>query len=294
MLSREKPRDPAPRGKKDPLEFQCPGHNLSAEEFGLFRDLIYTNCGICLNDDRKDLLANRLRKRLQRGNFGSYSNYYEYVISDKSGREMVQLINMISTNLTYFFREPKHFELLAGTLLPQILKDKMERKDRRIRLWSAACSTGEEVYSLLITILTCLEPLTAWDFKMLGSDISTEVLFRAKNGCYDRTQVKGLDPALISDYFYQRDDELTVRTELKRLVKFARLNLLEPFPFKGRFDVIFCRNVMIYFDQQTREHLVNKFYKYLTPGGYLFIGHSENLTGLNHEFCYVGPAVYRK
>ncbi|MCG8408452.1 MAG: hypothetical protein MI923_24895 [Phycisphaerales bacterium] len=207
---------------------------------------------------------------------------------------MIQLLNMISTNLTYFFRESKHFELLRTTLLPKLIRAKQKRGERRIRFWSAACSTGEEVYSLLITVLPFLDPVGSWDFKLLGSDISTQVLAKAKEGRYDKTQIQGIDPHKIPDYFSRQNHSLVVRADLKGLVRFARLNLLEPFPFKGLFEIIFCRNVMIYFDRSTREQIVRKFHQYLVPGGYLFIGHSENLTGLDHQFSYIGPAVYRK
>ncbi len=294
MRAREKNQNSKKKGAPGPLGLGAQGHKLSNKDFNLFRELIYAKSGISLSDDRKDLLTNRLGKRIRSGSFESYRQYYEYVIADSSGQELVQLINMISTNLTYFFREPKHFDLLQNTLLPKMIKSKADRNDRRIRFWSAACSSGEEVYSLLITVLPYLEPLSAWDFKLLGSDISTKVLSKAKLGLYDRSQVNGIDPLTISEYFHKKDQSLTVKPELKRLVKFARLNLLEPFPFKGQFEVIFCRNVMIYFDQSTRENIVNKFYQYLAPGGHLFIGHSENLTGLNHKFSYVGPAVYKK
>lgn len=271
-----------------------PSSKVSDKDFNLFRTLIYTNSGINLGDDRKDLLTNRLAKRIRSGKFESYRHYYDYVMGDSSGHELIQLLNMISTNLTYFFRETKHYSLLQESVLPKLIAAKKSQHNRRIRFWSAACSTGEEVYSLLITVLPFLDPLSAWDFKLLGSDISTKVLSTAKAGRYARSQVKGVEPQKIQEFFLKENQNLVIKPELKRLTKFARLNLLEPFPFKGRFEVIFCRNVMIYFDNSTKEQLINKFYQILPPGGYFFIGHSENLTGLKHNFNYIAPAVYKK
>ena len=285
---------PGRGGRTDRLPLGVSSSGLSDKDFKLFRSLIYDQSGINLTQDRKDLLTNRLAKRIRKGGFESYRRYYDYIMADQSGQELIQLLNMISTNLTYFFRESQHFNILRDSVLPKIIAAKQKKNDRRVRFWSAACSTGEEVYSLLITVLPFLTPPSSWDFKVLGSDISTKVLSTAKKGEYDKHQLKGVDPLKIPEIFQVNNHNLVVKPNLRQMVKFARLNLLEPFPFRGRFEVIFCRNVMIYFDQSTRERLVNKFHQFLTPGGYLFIGHSENLTGLNHQFTYVDPAVYRK
>lgn len=270
------------------------GTNLTNKEFELFRSLIHARCGIYLGEDKKDLVRNRFSKRLRKGGFTSYRDYYEYVVNDQTGQELVQLINMISTNLTYFFREPQHFDYLTGQALPPILNSKTRQGRRRLRIWSAACSTGEEVYSLAMTVSDLLNGNGSWDFKILGTDISTKVLAVAKAGRYNLDQTRNLDVKARSDYLNLVGNRISMAPEIRRLATFARINLLDEYPFKGPFDVIFCRNVMIYFDQQTRERLVNRFWKYLASGGYLFIGLSENLTGLNHRFEYASPAVYRK
>jgi chemotaxis protein methyltransferase CheR len=267
---------------------------LTAKDFDLFRQLIYDHSGICLSLEKKNLLRNRLTRRLRQIKLPSFREYYNYVIQDQTGQELIQLINCISTNLTYFFREGQHFELLRQRLIPELLAEKRRAGDRRLRIWSAACSTGEEAYSLLFTFLPLLEPLSAWDFKLLGTDISTKVLAVARSGGYDQELVRGLDVTGLAGYFDRGGGMLRVKQGLRQMVTFARVNLHEPFPFKGPFEVIFCRNVMIYFDQATRERLVNRFFDYLSPGGYLFIGHSENLTGLRHSLSYFHPAVYRK
>jgi len=256
--------------------------------------LIYSSSGISLSDDKKHLLRNRLGKLIRQGGFASYEEYYNHVVEDSSGQELIRLIDRISTNLTYFFREPKHFELLRESVIPALLEEKRRKGVRRLRVWSAACSTGEEPYSLLMTFLPLIEPLNAWDFRLLGSDISTQVLARAKAGIYSKEQIKGQEAIQISRFFERISTGLTIKPAVKKYVTFARINLQEPFPVKGPFDLIFCRNVMIYFDQETRARLINRFHEVLAPGGHLFIGHSENLTGLQHQFKYVCPAVYRK
>jgi chemotaxis protein methyltransferase CheR len=272
----------------------CAGGELSAEDFELFRSLIYSSSGITLSQEKVHLLRNRLAKLLRQGSFTSYRDYYDHITADKSGQELIRLIDRISTNLTYFFREPKHFQLLKSSVLPVLVEEKRRKGERRLRVWSAACSTGEEPYSLLMTVLPFLEPLSAWDFRLLGSDISTQVLAKAKAGIYSKNQIKGQDALIISRFFEKSPSGLIIKPSLKRYITFARINLQEPFPVKGPFDLIFCRNVMIYFDQETRERLINRFFEVLAPGGHLFIGHSENLTGLKHNFKYVCPAVYRK
>ena len=247
-----------------------------------------------MNDGKIDLVRTRLGKRLRACGLTSYQEYYDLVINDRSGAELVNLIDSISTNLTYFFREPEHFKYLSREFAPEMLKQKMKRGERRIRFWSAGCSSGEEAYSLAIAAQTCLSPLSSWDFKLLASDISTKVLSRAKAGRYRANQLRGLTPAQIGDYFRRVEQDVAVNREIQSLITFARVNLMEPFPFKGKFDVIFCRNVMIYFDKATQERLIAKFWNSLAPGGCLFIGHSENLTGINHSFHYVRPAVYAR
>jgi len=276
-----------------PLADRGPGE-LTEREFEAFRKIVYEHSGICLSTDKKNLVRARVGKRLRATGFKSFGDYLAHVASDSSGRELVNLIDSISTNLTFFFREVKHFDLLRDKVLPAMMARKKNRGERRFRLWSAGCSSGEEPYSLVMTCLPVLEPLSAWDFKVLASDISTKVLNKAKQGVYSRDQVQKMSPLQVGEFFNQRGGQLAVKDNLKSLITFSRINLLEDFPFKGPFDVIFCRNVMIYFDRATQEKLVQRFWKYLTPEGYLFIGHSENLMQLSQRFQYVCPAVYRK
>jgi chemotaxis protein methyltransferase CheR len=193
----------------------------------------------------------------------------------------------------------QHFDLLEQVLLPKLLEVKQKQRTNRIRVWSAGCSTGEEPYSVAMSIASHIPDLDRWDFRILATDISTRVLAIASRGMYHRSKIAKV-PALFRQRYFQssRSDgegnDFQIVPAIRNLIAFRRLNLKEPYPFKGPFDFIFCRNVMIYFDKKTQESLIQRMAEYLSPGGYLFVGHSESLTGLNHPLTYVKPAVYRK
>ncbi len=209
--------------------------------------------------------------------------------------EIVNLLDAISTNVTYFFREDKHFDFLTSTVIPELESTKKRGLEREIRIWSAGCSTGEEPYSLAITFAENIA-LENRDFRILATDLSTNVLSHARKGVYDKERLRNVSGALLKKYFSGNRDgsRFRVHEKLASYIKFARLNLMHDFPFKNRFDCIFCRNVMIYFDRQTQGQLVNKFSSFLNPGGYLMIGHSESLTNVKHDLVYVQPSLYRK
>lgn len=282
---------------------------LSDHDFELFRKLIYDQSGISLNDTKKELLRTRLRARLEREGYQSYREYYDHVARDKTGKMLLPLLDDISTNLTSFYREINHFEFLRK-VLPEWIERKTRTNDRVFRVWSAGCSTGEEPYTLAFVLLEFLsDRLANWDIKILGTDLSTEVLSRAMKGLYEADRVKDVPRSIREAYFKNEMAEMTTKAgkklgmrqcvrvapEVLAMVTFRRLNLMMPgFPFKKQFDFIFCRNVMIYFDKRTQETLVNKYYHVLKPGGYLFIGHSESLTGLKNDFKYIQPTVYQK
>lgn len=272
---------------------------LTDRLFAQYSELVYRECGINLHDGKKSLLQARLNKRLRVTGFTSYESYFQYLTSGESREELVHFLDCISTNLTYFFREPQHFEFL-NQMIPEMLAAKQKERDLRIRVWSAGCSTGEEPYSLAMGVLQHLKDRERYDFKILATDISTRVLDVAKAGIYPSEKLQRVHPDLRKSYFKKRTgngssgDGYEVVPLLKNIVRFARLNLNENYPFKGPFDFIFCRNVMIYFDKKTQESLIQKMSQYLVPGGYLFVGHSESLMGLNHSMKYICPAVYRK
>jgi chemotaxis protein methyltransferase CheR len=203
------------------------------------------------------------------------------------------MLDLISTNKTDFFREPKHFDFLRELILPKLAQQK------RIRIWSSACSTGEEPYTIAMTLQDGVSDPGQWDFKILATDLSTRVLAKAAEGVYDAERVREVSPEIVRRHFLRGRGNseclLKVKPHLTAMIRFRRLNLMdEQYPIKSPLDLIFCRNAMIYFDRPTQERLVNKFYRYLKPGGHLFIGHSESLQWVNHPFETVAPTIYQK
>ncbi|MEN6427681.1 MAG: protein-glutamate O-methyltransferase [Phycisphaerales bacterium] len=271
---------------------------LGEQEFRLISDLVYKHCGINLHDGKKELVRARLAKRLREGNFGNFSDYIRYVLEDSTGREFSILVDSLSTNLTKFFREDQHFEYLRSQFLPRVLAAKQGRHDLRIRGWSAGCSTGEEPYSIAITLLEAVAGKGRWDVKLLATDVSTRVLERAQEGIYEADRVEPIPLPLRSKYLVRKKergrDLYEVGDTLHNMVLFRYLNLMEDWPVKGPLDFIFCRNVMIYFDKPTQGRLINRYYDLLASGGVLFTGHSESLTGIEHKFRYVQPTIYSK
>ncbi len=272
---------------------------LSESLFQRFSALVYQEAGINLHDGKKALLEARLAKRLRATGIGSPKEYLEFILSEEGREEYVKFFDAVSTNLTFFFREPKHFEFLEKIALPEIIERSRRDGSSRIRIWSAGCSTGEEPYSIAMTVLSALDHPARWDFRVLATDISTRVLSTARAGVYEKTRLTHVPAALRQRFFEPITNggspkQYRVSAELMKVVAFRRLNLMDSFPFSGPFDVIFCRNVMIYFDKKTQESLIQKMSAYLHSGGYFFVGHSESLTGLRHALNYVMPAVYRK
>lgn len=266
---------------------------ISALEYDHIRTLLYDECGISLGDNKQSLVVSRLSKRLRDLSLDSFDAYYEYVTNDGSGEEFTRMLDLLSTNKTDFFREPKHFDYLREEILPKLERDKC------IRIWSSACSTGEEPYTIAITLHEAVKNPALWDFKILASDISTRVLAHAAAGLYGEDRINTIPPDVAKRHFLKgRGDSaglVKVKPHLSKAIKFRRLNLMDDtFPIKTPLDLIFCRNVMIYFDRPTQERLVGKFFRYLKPGGHLFIGHSESLQWLKHEFQTIMPTIYRK
>ncbi len=266
---------------------------ISKDEFDQLRDLVYRESGISLSDQKSSLVVSRLSKRLRDLDLDSFQDYYNLVAKDPAGEEFTRMLDLISTNKTDFFRESKHFDFLRETVLPTL------EGVKRIRVWSSACSSGEEPYTVAMTLMDGVQNPSQWDFKILASDISTRVLARAAEGVYDDERVREVPPEIVRRHFLRgkgaQSGMIKVKPHLAAMIRFRRLNLMdETFPIKSPLDVIFCRNVMIYFDRPTQERLVNKFYRYLKPGGYLFIGHSESLQWVTHSFQSVGSTIYRK
>jgi len=270
---------------------------LTDQEFDQISALVYEHCGIDLHDGKKELVRSRLGKLLRQKNFSSFADYYKYVLSDSSKTALTELTDAISTNLTSFFRESQHFDFVAQTLLPELASRKTGSV-KKIRCWRAGCSSGEAPYTIAITLLESLQPADGWDIKILATDISSRVLQRAAEGIYDAERIAPVPPAAKNRYLSKvrcnGQPMYQVSPVLKKMIVFKYLNLMEPWPFKGPLDFIFCRNVMIYFDKPTQQKLVNRYWDVLDRGGYLFTGHSESLTGITHKFRYVQPTIYRK
>lgn len=270
---------------------------LSDREFRLVSELVYAQTGITLGEQKRSLVIGRLNRELRRNGFRTFEEYYNHVISDASGAALNTLIERISTNHTYFWRESGHFEFFRDTVLPGIV-DALRKKGRRdIRIWCAGCSSGEEPYTLAMLLQECLGPeIGTWDAGILATDISDRVIAAAREGVYRDENVAALPPKLRYAHLIRAGgNEWTVDEGTRRLVLFRKLNLMRrDYPFRGRFHTIFCRNVMIYFDTPTRQALVERFHRYMEDGGYLFIGHSESLGRSGCPFHYQCPAVYRK
>lgn len=276
------------------------GYTLTDPEFQRIRDLVYQQCRIRLGDNKRNLVKSRLAKRLRITGFATYTAYVDFVMSEQAGgAELVSMLDAISTNKTSFFRENDHFEYLGQEVLPVLAAQKRPGPRPRLRIWSSACSSGEEPYTLGMTMFEALGSLANWDAKILATDISTQVLARAREGVYT-AEVAAEIPAVLRQKHLAAvgvngQTAYRVSQALRDLVVFRRLNLSMPrFPFRRKFDVIFCRNVMIYFDKPTQAELIHKFYEVLEPSGYLFIGHSESLVGVRDEFERMRPTVYRR
>lgn len=271
---------------------------LTGADFEQISEMIYRHCGIHLHDGKRELVETRIARRMRAGGFGSLQEYLDSLAADSTGREFTLLIDAMSTNLTSFNRESSHFEFVVKTALPELLARKQKTGDQRIRMWSAACSTGEEPYTLAMYLLNAIPNMRRWDLKILATDISTHVLQVARFGFYSGERIRPLPMGFGQRFFSPSslDGErgFSVAQEVRDLVSFRNLNLVHNWPFTGPFDLIFCRNVMIYFDQPTQERLVQRFWECLLPGGYLFTGHAESLNGMSHRFRFVEPTVYQK
>ncbi len=270
---------------------------MSEKEFGLITNLVYKHFGISLDETKRSLVIGRLNKIVKDGGFNSFEEYYHYIVNDKSGSALTTLGNRISTNHTYFNREPDHFDYLMKVVLPEIDAVLTRKNSRDLRMWCAAASTGEEPYMLAMLILEYFgAKYINWKAGLLATDISLSALTNAQSGVYSNEQLTKLDKKLINKYFLKLDDNTyCVSPKLKQEVVYRRFNLMTGiFPFKHAFDIIFCRNVMIYFDEDTKHQLAEKMYNNTNTGGYLFIGHSETLRRNKTQYKYIKPAVYKK
>jgi len=265
---------------------------IKDDEFIAITSYIKTNYGVNLTNKRP-LIEGRLSNYIADLGFDNYMAYFEYAKNDKVNDEMTMLINKLTTNHTYFFRENEHFEFYKDNVLPWVEKG-IKTKD--LRIWSAGCSSGQEPYTLAMITLDYLGANAgSWDHTILASDISNKVLNIGKSGIYTREELGEVPHSWIKKYFTAYDDQrFVVSDDLRKSVAYRNFNLLDPFSFKKPFHCIFCRNVMIYFDMPTKNGIINKFYDALQPGGYFMIGHSESLSSCDHKFKYIKPSIYQK
>lgn len=276
----------------------CGELEINDELFSRFTELIYSVAGIRLGPSKKILVTSRLMRRVKALELEGLTEYFHRVKNDE--QELVEMLNCISTNTTNFFRENHHFEFLKGRIIPELLQS---RKDERaIRIWSAGCSTGEEPYSIALTLceaMQSLRPNEFWDIKILATDISTKVLDTASAGIYLFEQFpETVSASLLKKYFMRGNngncDSIKVKDSVKNIIRFRKLNLKEKiYPFTKPFDVIFCRNVMIYFDDDMKRHVLSMYHKHLADDGYLCLGHSESMVG-QEKFRPVHITTYKK
>jgi chemotaxis protein methyltransferase CheR len=268
---------------------------LSNAEFSRLKDLIYDHCGIKITEAKRTMLESRLRKRLRSLGLASFTQYCDFLFSHEGmQKEMTPMIDQVTTNKTDFFREPGHFEYLEQKVLPDLVRTK-----RDIMVWSAGCSTGEEPYTLAMVLADFAENRRGMNFTILATDISTRVLEKAKLAVYDEETIAPVPFDMKKKYLLRSRDgdqrRYRVAPELREIVRFRRLNFMDgDFGFREEVDVIFCRNVIIYFDKPTQERLLNKFCKCLSPRGYLFMGHSETLLGMDLPLAQMAPTVYQR
>ena len=261
---------------------------LTERDFEKFRQLAHAKFGLSLSDAKRDLVAVRLGKRLRELKLPSFKAYYEHVQADTTGESLIGLIDSLSTNHTSFMREGNHFNFLRQQVLPAL------RQRSRIDIWSAPCSTGEEPYSILFTLLDELGVPPRPDVRIRAVDISSRALDTARQARYARSRLQGLNDVAIRKYLAPAGNGVfEVRPEFRRMLEFGRVNLIEPLTESRLYPLIFCRNMMIYFDKPTQERVVQQLARCLEPGGYFFIGHSESLLNIIHPFEYLQPAIYR-
>jgi chemotaxis protein methyltransferase CheR len=271
------------------------GATLGDREFEFIRHVIAENAGIVLGPQKRQLVQGRLARRLRELGLSSYEAYCDHV-RDSGPEELVGLINALTTNVTAFFRENHHFDALAEYMLTEALA--RNGQSRRLRIWSAGCSTGEEPYSIAMTAQRALRSAGRCDLKILATDIDSDVVAFAQRGVYPLDRVTTMDDTVLHSSFVRgtgaQEGFVRVKGSLGAMITFRPLNLLGEWPMQGPFDVIFCRNVMIYFEQRTREQLLTRFAGLLAPGGYLCLGHSESIHGTQPAYRLVGKTIYRR
>lgn len=268
---------------------------LKDDEFRSISDLIYSRFGIHLTEKKKALVRGRLNKLIKMEGFSSFTAYFDSVVADTSGKKIMNMVDKISTNHSFFYRETDHFDLLKNHILAEISL-RLTNTPKDLRIWCAGCAGGEEAYTLVMVLIEYFGyDIITSGLRILATDISLTALEIAQTGIYPGEKLINIPKRMFKQYFTDiGDGQYAIHDSIKKMVLFKHLNLMnESYPFKGKFDIIFCRNVMIYFDQETKKNLVKRYYRYMKQKGYLFIGHSESLGRDSNEFQYLQPAVYK-
>lgn len=264
------------------------------KDFRCIQQLVSEHTGIALSDAKQDMVYSRLSRRVRALKLDNFRSYCQLISKEKNDQELIEFVNSITTNLTSFFRENHHFEFLRNELLPQLLRDKQD--SRRLRIWSAGCSSGEEPYSLA---MVARESVPAdWDLRILATDLDSNVLARAASGIYDAERVEGLPRERLKRWFRKgvgnNAGKVRLVPELQSLISFKQLNLMKAWPVNGPLDIIFCRNVVIYFDKPTQRILFDRYADLLHENGHLFVGHSESLFKVSERFKLLGKTIYQR
>lgn len=267
---------------------------FSRSDFEHIRDLVGDRTGIVLSDHKIDMVYGRLSRRLRQLGINKFAEYLSRLEGDE--QELIEFTNALTTNLTSFFREPHHFDFLRTIGLSTLLKN---RPNKKLRIWSAGCSTGEEPYTIAMTVKEAMASYANWDVKILATDLDSNVVNRAQAGIYAQEKVNGVDQTRIKKWFRKgRGDEhagqMKVSADLQDMITFKQLNLMHDWPMEGPFDIIFCRNVVIYFNKDTQRELFDRYADYMADDGYLFVGHSESLHKVTERFKLIGKTIYHK
>jgi chemotaxis protein methyltransferase CheR len=272
-------------------------YDLTEEDFRFLARQVYDLTGIVIHERKREMLYARLSRRLRSLNLSNFRRYRDYIGGPDGGAEIDAMINAVTTNLTYFFRESHHFEHLRDVALPAVAAARRSGK-QKLRLWSAGCSSGEEPYSIAMTVKSAPVDFSRWDVRILATDLDTDMIAKAAAGSYRAADAEGIPAALaarFTDEVATSDgQEIRMFDDLKELIAFRQLNLVGDWPVRGPFDAIFCRNVMIYFDHATKARLINRYADLLQPDGWLYIGHSESLSKVSDRFQPVGRTIYRR
>jgi chemotaxis protein methyltransferase CheR len=271
---------------------------FTGADFRFIRELVEERTGIMLSENKRDLVYGRLSRRLRELGMDRFSDYCELLQSGHD-EEMVNFVNAITTNLTSFFRENHHFDYLGKSLLPSLLKQKLKHNsERRLRIWSAGCSTGEEPYSIAMVVKEVLGSSQNWDVRILATDLDTKVLAKASSGVYEQSRVEGLSKPRLRQWVKKGSGvnagKVRMSPELQELITFKQLNLMNEWPMKGPFDLIFCRNVVIYFNKPTQQVLFDRYAELLGHDGHLFLGHSETMFKKTDRYKLIGKTIYQK